>query len=248
MPGLLTSVQGIFRQKVTQPQTPGTPMDLRTSAYGDLSSLSVFNGLQAAAVERSYYTGVNEGTRGTGVNLTNGTGTTYAAVQALCIVTNNNPPGGPDVILDYLAIRVDTVITAGTFWHLYHALDQGNRYASGGQLMTMQNADGSSPPGVLAYTGVVVAGAANANQVHDVGYNLIANGVLVANAFVVIKFGRLENPVSGTFTTPTTAVAQSTFDAPPITIAPGWSYVCNEFQAARTATGVGEFFLGFIVR
>lgn len=240
--------QGIVRQRVQNaPILPDNqPADVRLGARGDPFLLSPLNGLQAAGAERSYYTFTQEGTRGTGVNLTVATGTSYANTQALMVVYNNNPVGGPDIILDYLTIKIDTVITGGTAWHLYHAMDQVNRYASGPALMTGYNCDGSQPPGVFAYTGVVTA-AAPVNA-HDVGWNIIANGVLVANAFVTVKFGRLENPPAGTFTIPTTAVAQSTFDAPPVVIPPGWSYVLNEFQAGRSGTGVGEFFLGAIVR
>ena len=106
----------------------------------------------------------------------------------------------PDVILDYLQVKIDAVITAGTFWHVYHALDFGNRYSSGGALMTTYNCDGGQAPGVLAYSGVVVATAAT-TQARDLGWNIIANGVGVAFAQYTIKFGRLENPPQGTFTT-----------------------------------------------
>lgn len=215
-----------------------------------LAELGVVGNLspdQAAAVEDSYFTWVNAGTRNTGVTLTVATGVTYAATQALCVVANNNPAGGPDVILRSLRIKIDAVITAGTFWYLYHAMDSGNRYSSGGTLMTGYNAAGGQPSGILAYTGVVTAAVAT-GSVRDIGENLILNGVGVAFAEIVIMFGGAERGLSGVFTTPTTAVAQSMVYAPPVVVHPGQSYVMNEFQTARTAAGSGEFFLEGIVR
>lgn len=221
---------------------------IRLDRRGEPIVQNLYNGFQQSAVEGSYVSWVNEGTRGTGVNLTVATGTSYAATQALLVIANTNSAGGPDVVLDYVKILIDTAITAGTFWHLYHAMDVGNRYASGGTQMTGYAVNGKdgSPSGVLAYSGVVTASAATGSA-RDVGHNIILNGIGVANAELVIKFGQQETP-QGTFTTPTTAVAQSVFSAPPIVIPPGWSYVMNEFQAARTATGVGEIFVGAVVR
>lgn len=244
------TVQGVVQRDIrrTGPlaeQQPGTP---RLNHLGEQYAVTPFTGLQAAGVEGSYTSWAQTGTRGTGVNLSNGTGTTYSALQAALIVANTNPDGGPDVVLDYFKILIDAVITAGTFWHVYHAMDFGNRYSSGGALMPALAINGKSggPPGILAYSGVVVATAAT-NNVRDVGHNLLLNGVGVANMELVIKFGSLD-PGQATFTTPTTGVAQTVVYAPPIVIPPGWCYVMNEFQTARTATGVGEFFLGAIVR
>ena len=246
----VVSVNGVVerdirRTGVLAEQQPAAP---RLNHLGEQYAVTPFAGLQAAAAEGSYTSFVQTGTRGTGVNLTVATGTSYATTQAMLLVANTNPAGGPDVVLDYFKILIDTAITGGTFWHVYHAMDFGNRYASGGALMPALAINGASggPPGVLAYSGVVTAAAAT-NQVRDVGHNIILNGIGVANMELVIKFGSLD-PGQATFTTPTTAVAQTVLYAPPIVIPPGWCYVMNEFQTARSATGVGEFFLGAIVR
>lgn len=250
LPGLLTQAQGVVNRVVAAASslTENSGQVLRTDRRGELYGLPLLNGLQAAAQEGSYFAFTQEGVRNTGVNLTAGTGTTYLATQALLLVANTNQLGGPDIILDYLTIKIDAVITGGTAWHLYHAMDTGNRYSSGGALMTgyAVNGGGGNPSGVLAYTGVLTATAAT-GSVRDVGYNLLLNGVGVAQMILTLKFGAQDaNP--GTFTTPTTGVAQTVIPAPPIVIQPGWSYVLNEFQTARSATGVGEFFMGAYVR
>ncbi len=249
MPGLPVASQLTTATKVLNaPIIPdGNAANVRGGPHGEPYVISPYNGNQAAAVERSYYTFAQEGTRNTGVNLTNATGTSYSAAQALLVVYNSNPPGGPDIIMDYLALKIDAAITGGTFWHIYHAMDQVNRYSSGGAAMNGYNVDGAQPPGVLAYSGVVVSTSAGPS-VRDVGWNIIANGLSAIGAMHVIHFGRLEQPQSGAFTIPTTGVAVSVFDAPPVVIPPGSCYVMNEFQTARSATAVGEVFMGAFVR
>ena len=252
MPGLPGAAQGSVRTKAIQgvPILPdGAAADLHLGSRGEQFNINIFNGLQTAAVERSYYTGVLEaGGRGTGAAITPVTGTTYLATQALFVVQNTNPVGGPDVILDYAKILIDTVPGGGTFWYIYHAVDNINRYSTGGTAVQLQNADGALAPGVLLYAGNVTATAASGN-VRDAGFNLILNGVGVANSSYCIKYGGLDLGAAGTFTTPTTGVAQSTFAAPAIVIPPQSSYVCNEFQTSRaTSATIGEMFFGVIVR
>ncbi len=242
--------QGLVASKIPVASilTDGSAGSVRLSSRLDPFVLSPLNGIQEPAVERTYYTAVM-GARVTGVSLTLATGNSYATTQALMVVYNSNPVGGPDIIMDYVTIKIDTVQAAGgTFWWLYHAVDPVNRYASGGAQMPGYNCDGAQPPGVLAYSGLVTATTAGPSA-RDVGVNFIQNGIGVANMLTTLRYGRLENPPAGTFTIPTTAVAQSAFDVPPVVIPPGSSYVMNEFQVGRATTAaVGEIFMGFIVR
>ena len=247
MPGMPVAIQGVVRKLRGVVNTNPPAPDLRISPYGDQYVMPVLAPLQASALERSYYVGQQIGTRNTGITLTVATGVTYLSTQALVLVFNGNPVGGPDVILDFVQIKQDAVSTASTFWHIYHALDDGNRYSSGGAEMQMMDADWVKAPGVVAYSGVVVTSAVT-GSVRDVGYNLIQNGVGVAQSIYTVRFGRQEGAPAGTFTTPTTGVAQSTFDAPPIVIPPQKSYVMNEFQTARTAAATGEIIMGLHVR
>ncbi len=251
--GLPAAAQGIVRRIPLIDRLVNGAADISLDPQGGMKNLPVLAGSQAAAYERSFYTGVFDVTRNTGVNLTVATGTTYATTQALLIVANTAPAGSnaPDVIMDSLVIKQTAVNTGGTFWYWYHAIDRGNRGPAAGTgvatLLNMQNSEGYSPPGVQVYAGVVTA-AAVTSDVRDVGFNVVQNGVGVANAMFILKYGRLENPVSGTFTIPTTGVAITTYDAPPIVIPPGSSYILNEFQTARSATATGEVAVSIIVR
>lgn len=208
---------------------------------------NIFNGLQAAAVEGSLYSWSQEGTRDTGVNFSIATGTTYAATQALLVVYNGNTQG-KNVILDSFTICYDAVNTAGVRWQWYFAIDNGNRYSSGGALMAGFNAYGESPAGVLAYTGAITATGALGN-VRDLGKITAMNGIGAATPTINIttKFGCQETPM-GTQAIAATTAQNVVLYGPPVVIVPGNSFVINEFQTSRSASGTGEFFLTAIVR
>ena len=224
----------------------------RLNAQQEAAVVSVYNGMQQPAVEDSYYTigGGSVGTRLTGVVLGSATGTTYSATNAFLIIANTNAAGsGIDCVVDYVSIYVDTIAGGTpTFWHWYIALDAGNRYSSGtAAAITVLNASGASPSGISAYAGTLVATSASAT-VHDVEHLLMNNGASVANAKWTAKFGSQEVP-AGLFTTPTTAVAQSTQYGAPIVVHPQYSVVFNELWAGRTTSALtGELTAGIIVR
>lgn len=223
-------------------------LPFRQGSRGEQIGIGLLTPNQAAALEDSYYTQGVVGTRGTGAAIGNATGVTYLATQALIVVANLNPVGGPDIIMDYLDLNVDSVGTAGTFWHLYHAMDVGNRYGSAGTVLTPRNMSGSVAPGVTGAMGGSPVATTATSEVRDIGHNLILNGVGVAFQNLRIKFGATEMSNGGLFVVPGTNVVNACVYAPPVVIHPGFSYVCNEYQTARTAAVVGELFLGLIVR
>lgn len=227
---------------------PGENHLVRQSSRGEPYGIGLLTPNQASAVEDSYYTFAVTGTRGTGAAIGNTTGVTYLATQALLVIANTNPIGGPDIILDYLDINVDSVGTAGTFWHLYHALDIGNRYSSAGTALVPVNASGQPAVGVVGAMGGSPVASAATGAVRDIAHNLILNGVGVAFQNIRIKYGATESANGGLFVVPGTNVSNSTVYVPPVVIHPGHSYVCNEYQTARTAAVVGELFIGLIVR
>lgn len=251
--GLPAAAQGIVRRIPLVDRLINGAADVSLDPQGGIKALPVLGGTQGAAYERSYYTGVFDVTRNTGVTLTVATGTSYATTQALLVVANTAPAGSnaPDIIMDTLAIKQTAVNTGGTFWYVYHAIDRGNRGPAAGTgvatLLNMQNSEGYSPAGVQVYAGVVTT-AAVTTDVRDLGFGVIQNGIGVANSLYIIKYGRLENPPSGTFTIPTTGVAISTYDAPAIVIPPGFSYVLNEFQTSRSGAATGEIAVSLICR
>ncbi len=255
MPGLPTAIQGIARRVALMDRFGSTsPNDVTLSPQGDVKTLAPLGGLRAAAAERAYYTGTNIGVRNTGTTITSATGTAYSSTNALLVVANNNSgPNAPDVLMDSLSIKVNTIAGgAPTFWYFYHAIDRGNRAPLAGAglatAINLQNCDGGAPNGVQVYGGLIAAQAAT-SDVRDIGFNIMNNGASIANAIYILKYGRTDGQISATYTIPTTAVAQSTFDAPTICIPPGYCYVMSESWVGRTTTGlVGEMAVGLIVR
>ncbi len=253
--GLPTAIQGISRRVALMDRLVSTsPADVTLSPQGDIKTLNVLGGLRAAAVERAYYIGTSIGTRNTGTTITSATGTAYSTTNALLVVANTNSgANAPDVFMDSLSVKVDTIAGGSpTFWYWYHAIDRGNRAPLAGTglatLINMQNCDGAAPNGVQVYGGLITA-AAVTSDVRDIGFNILNNGASIAGAIYILKYGRVEGPASTTYTIPTTAVAQSTFDAPTICIPPGYCYVMSESWVGRTTTGlVGEMAVGLIVR
>ena len=250
MPDLFVVNQGIVqRRAVTPPQgVDGAFGSPRLTGQLDLKTQNLLTPLQSLAVEDSYYTYASQGTRDTGLAIGATAGATYSTTNAALVIVNTNPAGGMDVILDYIRIKCDTIAGGTpTFWQIYHAIDAGNRYSSGTGRITGFNAAGSDAPGVALYSGTIVTTAVT-DRVRDVGQNLLNNGASVAQAQWLIKFGH-PGPQASTFTTPTTAVAQSVYDAPPIVIHPGFSYVMNEYWTGRTTTAlIAETLVGLSVR
>lgn len=218
----------------------------RLNALQEQVSSNVFNGTQQGGVEGSYYTFANEGTRNTGVTLTAATGASYSATQAILVIYNSNPAGGPCFILDFFQIAYDAVNTAGVGGYFYFAMDAGNRYASGGTTgMTGFNSYGQTPSGITVSTGAITATAATA-AARDLGKLVYINGVGAATPTILLttKFGCQEMPTGSQAIPATTAQNVTYFCPAPVVVTPGNSFVINEFQTSRNAAGTGEFFVG----
>lgn len=210
------------------------------------------NSLQQNAGQGQFYTFANEGTRNTGVALTAATGATYSATQAILIVVNTNGSGGPNVYMNYFQIAYDAVNTAGVAGFFYHRLDVGNMYSSGYSTsagmtgFNMAN-PGAGPSGVLCYTGALTAAAATTNT-RDFYKHVYLNGVGAATPTIdiTVAYGALELGM-GSQAIPATTAQEVILRCPPVVIAPGMSYIINEFQTSRNAAGTGEFFVGLTV-
>ena len=208
------------------------------------------NALQQQAGQGQYYTFAQEGTRNTGVALTAAAGASYSATQAILIVANTNSAGGPNVYMHYFQICYDAVNTAGVAGFFYHRLDVGNMYSSGGAAMTgfsMLNPGAQGPSGVLVYSGALTAAAATTNT-RDFYKQVYINGVGAATPTIDITlcYGALER-TAGSQAIPATTAQEVYLNCPPVVVAPGMSYIINEFQTSRNAAGTGEFFVGLSV-
>ncbi len=246
----LVNAAGIVQRFISS--TPVIPDQsnnpFRMNEHAEAIQSNLFNGMQQAALEGSFYSWAVEGTRNTGVAFSSATTTAYAAASAMAIVVNRNPPGGPTLVLDSLKLAYDAVNTGGVGGFIYHAVDNAERYASGGTVATGYNAYGAQPPGIFVYFGNVTAAAATASS-RDVDKTVYINGVGAATPILNIRmvYSCQEKPTSS-IAIPATAGVDATFYVNPIVLPPGSSYVANEFQTSRSAAGTGEMFLTGILR
>ena len=225
----------------------------RQNQFGELVTNGILTPQQVAAIEGTYFTWSNiqnpvGTTRNTGAALSAAAQTSYSDTYGILVVANTNQVGGPDVILDEFEIAYDAVNTGGVGGFMWHDVDSGQRYASGGNLLTGFNADGAQPTGVLVAAGSLVVSALTNNQ-RTLGKTVYLNGVGAATPVlnITIKFGGQQTAPASVAIPATTAV-DATFFAPAVVIRPQNCYVMHEVQTSRSAAGTGEVFLRAIVR
>jgi hypothetical protein len=228
----------------------------RSDNRGELIVENLYNGMQAAAMEGSYFL-ASTATPGTGITASVATGTTFSDTQALLLLNNTDSPGGKSLILDFIAIICTTAPTNTTAHHVAHRLDAIMRGTAGTQLgavgTTPKSSNGlvgTTPVGqiyALGGSGISVAGSA---AIRNVGRNLLRAAAAPswqAGDIVVVKFGSAEMAAGGVGLGATTPSAITVF-APPIVVGPGQSYAMNEWAVARSAALSAEFVAGWIER
>lgn len=238
----------VFRRRPVPTIADGSAIvPARTDRVGEVFVENLYNGVQAHAVEGSYWHFAPTQTVDTGLTISVATGTTEAAAQALMVIFNGEPTDGTgrDILLDYFKIFQITVDTATTGWRIVHRLDFGNRYSSGGTALALNGPVGTQPTGFVGFVGAVTATAAT-TQAKNLGSDILRAGVGVARLQHYLRYGSQEFPP--TVTNPATTAVVDVRAAPVVIIPPGWSYVLNEFATARSGAGTAEFYGGLICR
>lgn len=135
-------------------QNPGLERELRIDSYGNVGSVAMLTGRQAAALAGCYYT-FTEGTIGTAVATTTSI-TGYDATKPVLLIYNG---GSRDIVLDMLKFMVVQVPTSATSWQFWIKHYLGNVYASAGTAVTPANANTNSTTasGATVYIGAPVA-------------------------------------------------------------------------------------------
>ncbi len=225
----------------------GAPSAFRMNRRSEQVISNVFNGLQQAAVEGSFFTWAAEGTRNTGINIGQVVGT-YANTAAVLVIVNRNPVGGPTLYLDSAKIAYDAVNTNGVAGFIYHGIENAERYSSGGTVANGYNAYGQNPPGIYVYCGAVTC-TAPGGSARDIDKTVYINGVGPGTPIMNLRmvYSCQEKPTAS-ITLPATAGVDATYYVNPVVLPPGSSYVANEFQTSRTVVGTGEFFVSGILR
>lgn len=230
----------------------------RLASRGEQFAINIWNGMQALAMEGSYWVAATA-TPGTGIALSVATGTTFSDTQAL-IVLNNNDSLGPQsksIYLDFITIICTTTPTGTTADFVAHRIDSAIRGTAGTLLgatgtaakPSNMNFAGSSVGAAYALGASAVSTAASSN-IRNVGRNVIRSASTpswVVGDHVTIKFGSSEMAAGGVSIGATTASAITLF-APPIVIGPQQSYVLNEWATARSGALSGEIVMGWVER
>lgn len=233
---------------------------VRLGNRGEQFSLSLFNGMQALAMEGSYWI-ASTATPGTGIVLSVATGTTFADTQALIVLNNNDTTTasaiGKTIYLDFITIVCTTTPTGTTVDYVAHRIDSAVRGTAGTKLGANST---DAKPSNMAFSGTSVGSAyalgasavsvAASSNVRNVGRNVIRSASTpswVIGDHVTIKFGSAEMAAGGVSIGATTASGITVF-APAVAIGPGQSYVMNEWATARSGALSGEIVMGWIER
>ena len=235
----------------TDPNSGGVPV--RLSARGEQFSINMWNGLEALAQEGSLYC-AQTATPGTGIALSVTTGTTFSDTQALICMNNTDTVvayggTGKSVYPLLVTIICTTLPTSGTTHHIQGRLDTQPRGTAGTLLgangttpRPMNSGMGTSAVGqVFALGASAVAVGASAN-VRNVGRGIIRAAQWLVGDQVNIVYGARESAAGGVGIA-TNAVSEITVFQPQVVIAPGHSYVLNEWETARAAAISGELFV-----
>lgn len=134
---------------------------LRTFRGGELYTLAADRAL-AAAMGGGYEHATNP-TPGTGIALSSAARATFAATEAALLLRNtSNAPLGPILALDFIRLICTAAGTAGVSADFICAIENANRYSSGGTALTPTGAASDLAPATVADVrfGNVTLGAA----------------------------------------------------------------------------------------
>lgn len=229
---------------------------LRTTQYGEYVVQLLSAKPYGCAAEGSYFF-CRTPTVATGVaSIT--TPTTFADTSPALIVTNNNPFGGKDVILDFIKMTCTVAGTAAADLQWATKLDVIPRYSSGGSggagtgLASVLSGPYPTHSGAgalsnaLVYAGALVAVAASTLQRLLQSGNLRTT-IMVAKDQVVWNFGGHEQQID-TLAIGTATATQRFVPHVPVVIAPGHSFLLYKWSTSQSAADQNEFEVGFVER
>lgn len=198
-------------------------------------------------VVNGYFLATNP-TPGTGVGF--GINATYDVTKNLFVFKNPNPASsGVRAYIDYFKVIPTVAPASGTAMHLAVAIDNVNRYTSGGTLVgpggsdTPSNMNGDSNVGAtcgLYYaTTTVITSPAAGTSVRKAGRSCLRAVIPAVNDTIVASFGS-GAPDAGASSA--TAAGRATDNLPPLIIGPGEWGVFTVWFPSNAATGLSYEF------
>lgn len=172
--------------------------------------------------------------------------TTWDETKALMTVYN----GGTGTIYPkFLRLHVTVIGTTGTGVRFTQALDQGNRWSSGGTALVISNSNMNSTNRSASQIqfGAITATAAS-GQRRLAGNKLFkSDGIEVINETYQLSWGGsgpLQDPTS--LINNTTTLAHTAYGFGPVAIGPGQTFVLHQWRAAITVGITFEAEFGFV--
>lgn len=214
----------------------------RAGRYGE----AYVNGLSgkewSVADEGSYFTAITP-TPGTGV-IGHAAPTTFDETKPYLLLYN----GGQNRIYpQYIRLHDTVVSVGGARVQFTIAIDQGNRYSSGGTALTKNNVNMDSVVSTQATinAGAVIATAASASR--RVLDHVVFRGTIdvVEDVFEIV-FGASDGPGVGGSRVAT--VQDMSKMAPPIVVGPGQSLLIHQWAASQSTGPTFQVSFGYIER
>lgn len=160
--------------------------------------------------------------------------TAFAATTPTMVVFNSNTvASGKTLYLQRFRCSVSAAGTSGTNWLWQWLLDTGNRWTSGGTLLTEANLNinATQASGAVIHFGAVTAPAANASRI--VGAGVGRTVIKVIGDEYTFEFGN-SAPVAGAgMPTDGTLQLTKTWQVPPLVIPPQCSALWYEYGASQ---------------
>lgn len=164
--------------------------------------------------------------------------TSFSATNPFIVIYNKGVAGGPSIYLDFATLMPTAAGTNGTALLAAVTMDfGGNRYSSGGTVMTTSivNPNGNSSNNASVaqvYAGNITASSATSQARTIVGQRVLKTAIPAVNDMYTIKFGGNEVITSSG---PTAAVAFTTVGAPKLVIPPQGSALIHLWLPSQSA-------------
>lgn len=231
---------GATNDKTTPPLTnPGQTGNLRMGRYGE-QFVQLYTGVRdhAAADDGSSWVATNV----PGTPIVDGAAVTaFVATTPTLVMFNSNAAGGKTIYPKRFKLQAAAAGTNGTNWLGQWLVDTGNRWTSGGTLLTTANcAIGQTnlATGLVAHFGAVLAPAANASRIlHSASYRTVLK---VIGDVTTFEWGTSAPTTPGMPTDGTLQLTQ-VLELPAMPIPPQCSLLWYEYAASQSVAASFDY-------
>lgn len=205
---------------------------VRLARYNELFSVPIGHGLYPLCQEGTYYKTIN-GTPDTGIAQT--IQTSFSATNGVLSMFNNATSGTTHLVMDYIRLICATVGTSTTRSEAILAIDNINRYSSGGTTLTAKgaNMDIATGSNAIVNFGAVTL-ASESGSVRRLSRFQLRTAIMVQFEEWIISFGR---PNNGGFNTLSGTNGQRIMvDAGPVIIGPQHTLCLHLWNPGNSVT------------